>query len=87
MKSLSEQALELCWKIEKFPSSELQTETSLAAVNLRKEILELEKDILSTNKHLDKLQNWAGQEPTGPWNKVEIQQWVLDEIKASRIIP
>jgi vacuolar-type H+-ATPase subunit E/Vma4 len=87
MKSLSERALELCWKIEKFPSSEHQTETSLAAVNLRKEILELEKYILSTNKHLDKLQNWASQEPTGPWNKVEIQQWVLDEIKASRIIP
>ena len=53
MTSLSERALELCWKIEEFPSSEHQTETSLAAVNLRKEILELEKDILSTNKHLD----------------------------------
>ena len=83
MTSLSERALELCWKIEKFPSSEHQTETSLAAMNLRYKILELEELILSTNKHLDILETWA----TKPWNEYQTQACVLSEIKASRITP
>jgi hypothetical protein len=30
---------------------------------------------------LNRLATWAQQDPTGPWNKLEIQKWVLNQIR------
>lgn len=38
---------------------------------------------LNAIKHLNRIATWVQQDPTGPWNKLEIQKWVLNEIRAA----
>jgi hypothetical protein len=38
---------------------------------------------LNAIKHLNRIATWVQQDPTGPWNKLEIQKWVLNEIRTA----
>lgn len=47
------------------------------------ELQKLRLEKLASIKHLNRLATWAQQDPTGPWEKLEIQNWVLNEIKGA----
>jgi hypothetical protein len=40
----------------------------------------LEVENIRRIKHLNRLASWAQQDPSGPWHKKYIQEWVLKEI-------
>lgn len=55
----------------------------LRITHLEAENAKLKAEKIASIKHLNRLATWAQQDPTGPWEKFEIQQWVLNEIKAA----
>lgn len=49
----------------------------------RKRAEGLEQRELQSIKYLNRLATWAQQDPTGPWEKYKIQEWVLNQIKGA----
>jgi len=54
---IKQKALELCWKIETLPASELQTEISIMASDLHSEIKQLNEGLEEISKLADTADN------------------------------
>ena len=71
--------------ITAYRCEEKQGEIARQAAEIRRLTLELDA-IKATEvariKHVNRLATWASQDPTGPWEKYEIQRWVLNELRA-----
>lgn len=50
---------------------------------LQQKVEEMTKEEVRRISHLNRLATWAQQDPTGPWEKLEIQKWVLSELKSA----
>lgn len=51
--------------------------------DLESKLRKAEEEEVRRIAYLNRLASWAQQDPTGPWEKYEIQEWVLNEIKGA----
>jgi hypothetical protein len=58
MRTLAGQAVELCWEIEKIPTSKFQTILSIRALDLTTKIKELETDLKLAGEYFNFLQKY-----------------------------
>lgn len=56
-------------------------ERELAAAKRERD--EANARLVNSIKHLNRLGSWAQQDPTGPFESAQIQQWVLSELRAA----
>lgn len=64
-------------------SRQLELDLNTANAQLeeaKKKRRELEAQNVERTRHINKVATWASQDVTGPWDKLEIQQWILNEL-------
>lgn len=87
-KALAELRVEKDAEIERWQQAYLDEKELCVRVQAERDALKAENERLKQGEvrriaYLNRLATWAQQDPTGPWEKLDIQEWVLNQIKGA----